>query len=145
MNVRSISRHVLALACLLAWSYGRGQTNWLTVVGDPQDAAANTVEVDPRPVAVYGNLRTMKVRVNRAAQKPSREGVPYRSFESQVVFDCVNMIARYTTITYYMLPVWQGPSHKTVVFPDNPARTVEFRSLQPNPTARIIRAACQSR
>ncbi len=145
LNVRSITRHVLTLACMLACSYGRGQTHWLTVMGDPQDVAVNTVEVDPRPVSVNGNLRTMKVRVSRAAHRASREGVPYRSFESQVVFDCTHMTARYAMITYYLQPVWQGPSHKTAVFPDNPPRTVEFRSLQPNPTARIIRAACQLR
>lgn len=145
MNVLFITRQLLTLACMFACPYGFAQTHWLTVMGDPHDAQANTVEVDPRPVSVNGPLRTMKVRVNRAAERASREGVPYRSFESQVVFDCANMTARYTTITYYMLPAWQGPSHKTAVFPESQPRWVEFRSLQPNPTARIIRAACQSR
>ena len=145
MNALSITRHVLTLACMLACAQGRGQTHWLTVMGDPHDASVNTVEVDPRPVSANENLRTLKVRVSRAAHRASREGVPYRSFESQVVFDCANMTARYTSITYYMLPLWQGPAHKTSAFPDSQPRWVEFRSLEPNPTARIIRAACQSR
>lgn len=145
MNARFFTRQVLTLACLLACPYGFAQTYWLTVLGDPHDVTVDTVEVDPRPLSVNAQLRTLRVRVNRAAPRASREGVPYRSFESQVVFDCANMTARYAVITYYMLPVWRGPSHMTSHFPESQPRWVEFRSLQPNPTARIIRAACQQR
>jgi hypothetical protein len=145
LNARFSTRQLMTLACLMACPFGFAQTYWLTVLGDPLDIAVDTVEVDPRPVAVNAHLRTMRVRVNRAAPRASREGVPYRSFDSQVVFDCANMTARYAAITYYMLPTWQGPSHKTSLFPESQPRWVEFRSLQPNPTARIIRAACQSR
>ncbi|MEO8020359.1 MAG: surface-adhesin E family protein [Polaromonas sp.] len=113
-------------------------------MGDPLDAAVNTIEVDPRPIAVNAHQRTLKLRVNRSVAKENRDGVPYRSFESQVVFDCNNKTARYAQISFYLLPVWQGPSHKTLVFPAAEPRWVEFRTIQPNPLARIIRAACET-
>lgn len=144
MKVRALSGWILALACMLAFLEVRAQTNWLTLLGDPGNAAVDTIEVDPRPLSVNEQQRTLKLRVNRSALRANRDGVPYRSFESRVVFDCNNKTARYAQLSFYMLPLWQGPSHKTVAHSATEPRWVEFRSLEPNPLARIIRAACET-
>jgi hypothetical protein len=70
------------------------RTGWFNVMGDPQDTTVNTIEVDPIPVAVNGDLKTMKIRVSRSVQRTSWDGVPYRSYTSTVVFDCANKSAQ---------------------------------------------------
>lgn len=141
-------RRILILCCLLGWScvqgQGLGQNAWLAVIGDPQDPAVNTIEVDPVAVAAHGQLRTMKVRVSRSAQRVSRDGVTFRSFEAEVVFDCARDRARFISADFYLLPLWQGESHKSLVYPNGSVRPMEFRDIEPNPRSRIIRAACQS-
>ena len=122
----------------------RGQGGWFTVMGDPADATVDTVEVDPVPLIAHQDLRTMRVRVHRAVQRTNWDGVPYRSYESQVLFDCTHRSARYVSITYYMQPAWKGQAHKTVIYTRLDPRWMEFRDIQPNPHARIVRAACQS-
>jgi hypothetical protein len=128
---------VLAFA---AW----GQTAWFTVLGDPADPAVDTIEVDPSPVSVTVEAQTMRVRVSRATVRKNWEGVPYRSYESKVVFDCANKKARYTSMVFYMQPLWQGASHKTSTYTRDNPRWMEFRDVRPNPNQQIIRAACES-
>ncbi len=120
------------------------QTTWLNVLGDPKDVAVNTIEVDPIPVAVNGDLRTMKIRVSRSVQRTSWDGVPYRSYTSTVLFDCASKTARYLSLDFYMEPAWQGTSHKTSTYPPDVKRPMEFRDVTPNPTQRLVRAACRT-
>jgi hypothetical protein len=122
--------------------FARAETVWFTVAGDPESASANTVQVDPTPVAIDNELRSMKIRVSRSLPRTNWEGVPYRSYVSDVTFDCVSNTARYTAITFYMQPLWQGSPHKITVYPPDQTRAMEFRNMEPNPTARIMKAAC---
>ena len=140
-------RRILILCCLLGWScvqgQGLGQNAWLTVIGDPADPAVNTIEVNPVAVATQGQLRTMQLRVSRSAQRMSQDGVAFRSFEAEVVFDCARDGARFISADFYMLPLWQGESHKSLRYPNESVRPMEFRGIEPNPRSRIIRAACK--
>jgi hypothetical protein len=40
-----------------------------------------------------------------------------------------------------MAPLWQGEAHKATDYSNNP-RPMRFLDMVPNPTDRIIRAAC---
>jgi len=132
------------LACLLLAGAALAQPLWFTVLGDPANPAVDTIEVDPSPVSVTPDAQTMRVRVSRAQLRKNWEGVPYRSYESEVVFDCTSRKARYTTMVFYMQPLWQGPSHNTSTYTRDNPRWMEFRDVRPNPNRQIIRAACES-
>jgi hypothetical protein len=119
-------------------------TNWFTVMGDPLDPAVNTIEVDPTPIAANGDMRAMQIRVSRSLDRISWDGVPYRSYVSTVLFDCANKSAKYVTLTFYVQPLWKGEPSKTATYPNDVVRPMEFRDVMPNPTQRIIRAACES-
>lgn len=129
----------LVLGCA-AW----GQTQWFTVLGDPANPAVDTIEVDPSPVSVTVEAQTMRVRVSRSTLRKSWDGVPYRSYVSDVVFDCANKKARYSALVFYMEPLWQGTSHNTSTYSRDKPRWMEFRDVRPNPNQQIIRAACES-
>ena len=127
---------------LLAWPVAQAQTVWFTVVGEPANPAVNTVQVDPTPVDSTDTTRTMRVRVNRSEVRTSWDGVPYRSYESDVLFDCRANTARYLAIRYHLEPVWQGQPHRAVAYTTGTPRWMEFRQIEPNPTQRIVGAAC---
>ena len=118
------------------------QSSWFTVLGDPQEPAINTIEVDPVPVSVEGEVRVMKIRVSRSLPRTSWDGVPYRSYTSTVKFDCADKSARYLSLDFYKEPLWKGKSHKTSTYPEGSVRQMAFRDVTPNPTERLIRAAC---
>ncbi|CAN5276105.1 hypothetical protein BH10PSE18_BH10PSE18_49530 [soil metagenome] len=120
------------------------QAKWFTVAGNPNDAAADTVQVDPVAIGVDGPLKTMNLRVSRSALRTNWEGVPYRSYESEVAFDCRARRADYRVVTYYMAATWQGAPHVTTNYANDP-KPMLFRDMSPNPTSRIIRAACRLR
>jgi len=132
----------LVLVLLLVWPAARAQTLWFTVMGDPGNASLNTIQVDPVPIEAKDGLRTMRVRVSRSLPRASWDGVPYRSYESMVVFDCARNSARYLSITYFDRPQWSGVSSKTLSYAAGQPRLMLFRDVEPNPTQRIIHAAC---
>ncbi|MES2954381.1 MAG: surface-adhesin E family protein [Pseudomonadota bacterium] len=132
------------VCCLLLAGSAWGQVTWFTVMGDPANPAVDTIEVDPSPVSVTVEAQTMRVRVSRAKLRKSWDGVPYRSYVSDVVFDCANKKARYTALVFYMEPLWQGKSHATSTYTRDNPRWMEFRDVSPNPTRQIVRAACES-
>lgn len=127
---------------MLAVFAAGAQTPWLTLMGDPADPAVDTIEVDPMPVSVAGDQRTMRVRVSRATQRTNWDGIPYRSYESTVLFDCAVLTARYLEIRFYLQPGWKGEPHRTVAYPESMPRWMVFREVEPNPYQRIITAAC---
>jgi hypothetical protein len=135
---------LILCAALTAAPAAFAQTVWFTVLGDQDDASVNTIQVDPTPVLVENEQRTMNVRVSRSALRKSWDGVSYRSYTSRVLFDCVNNTARYSSLTFYMQPGWKGESHKTVNYSSENPRYMEFRDVQPNPTLRIMKAACNT-
>ncbi|MFM9924178.1 surface-adhesin E family protein [Variovorax sp. H27-G14] len=120
------------------------QPGWFTVVGDPLDKGADTVQVDPDRVAVAASDKAMNLRVNRASPRLNWDGIAYRSYESRVVFDCQSRRASYMAARYYTEPMWQGEPHHVAHYADAP-KPVLFRDMKPNPTARIVRAACRPR
>jgi hypothetical protein len=138
-----MKKNILLWGLLGGASMLHAQAAWFTVLGDPQEPAVNTIEVDPIPVAVQGEVRTMKIRVSRSAQRTSWDGVHYRSYTSTVLFDCANKSARYVSLDFYRQPLWKGESHKTSTYPEGAIRRMEFRDVTPNPTQRLIRAACR--
>lgn len=138
-----VKKFVLVCSLLLG-SATWAQVTWFTVLGDPANPSLDTIEVDPSPLSVTAEAQTMRVRVSRAKLRKSWDGVPYRSYESEVVFDCVNKKARYTALVFYMQPLWQGSSHNTSTYTRNNPRWMEFRDVSPNPKKQIIRAACES-
>lgn len=120
------------------------ETGWLTVMGDSSDSLVNTIEVDPTSVSQSKEGRVMRIRVSRSAPRVSWDGVPYRSYVSQVLFDCTFNRARYLSIEFYKESAWKGVSHQTTHYSPETIRLMEFRDVTPNPTRRIVRAACQS-
>lgn len=133
----------LLLAGLLTgtWAEAQSAANWFTVTGHPERPDVDTVQVDPVAVARDADGKTMNIRVSRAALRHNWDGVPYRSYDARVVFRCTERRAEYSVITYYMAPLWRGDPHQTVDYSDKP-RPMLFRDAQPNPTQRIVRAAC---
>lgn len=138
-------RKTVAMFCMwgasLAAATAHAQSTWFTVIGDEKDGASDTIQVDPESMT-SGDIRTLRVRVNRAAVRTSWDNVRYRSYVSLVTFDCVQRSARYVSIAYYPLPLWMGESHKTSDYTTGTPRMMLFRDVTPNPSARIVRAAC---
>lgn len=140
---------VRVVVMLLVWGCAvvqaqQAEPTWLTVAGEPENPAADTVQVDPGSIEADEDQRTMRVRVSRSTLRTSWDGVPYRSYESSVRIDCRDHSARYLSITFYPLPRWQGASHRTVDYSKGPVRAMGFRDIVPNPNQRIVVAACAS-
>lgn len=134
-----------ALACVLAGAMSTAQAStWLTLRGEPDDAANDIVEVNPESIDGKAEMRTMQVRVSRAQQRTSRDGVVFRSYFSVVEFDCTKGTARFLSADFYRLPMWQGTVHQSLIYGRDQVRPMVFREMTPNPTERIIRAACKS-
>ena len=118
------------------------QAEWFTVTGDSQALNVDTVQVDPVALRTDGWTKTMRLRVNRSGQRHNWEGQPYRSYEARAMFDCRAMKADYLYVAYYMQPLWKGEAYQRTDYANN-RRPMRFRDMEPNPTARILRAACR--
>ena len=134
----------LLLLVLLAMPAAWSQEAWLTIMGDPTNAVVDTIQVDPIPLSVSGDLRTMRVRVNRLSERNNWDGIPYRSYESSVLFDCASNTARYQEIRFYLQPLWLGQPHTSVSYPSTMPRWMLFGGVEPSPYQRIIYAACEA-
>lgn len=115
--------------------------NWLTIMGDPQDASSVSIQIDPRPVSVVRNTRLMNIRLNRKTSRTSTDGVTFRSYFSEVEFDCARQTARFTRTHFFAGPLWTDFT-RTLEFSRSTPRPMEFREIKPNPKMRVIRAAC---
>lgn len=120
------------------------QAQWLSVTGDAVDPAADTVQVDPVTFNRAGALRTVRIRVSRALERKSWDGEVYRSYNSEVLIDCGARTGRYLSIEFFAQPVWQGEPHGKTLYSQREIRPMLFRDMDPNPTQRLIRAACQT-
>lgn len=136
MKFKWIGAFVLVCAAAV-----QAQSNWFTVAGNPNDPNVDTVQVDP--VAVYREdaARVMSVRVSRATPRRNWEGVAYRSYHSEVVFDCRTRRAHYRQASFYADPLWRGDVHTRTDYRSDP-KPMLFKDMAPNPTQRIVRAAC---
>ena len=134
---------VLFLLCLLgAQAHAQSGANWFTVLGDRAAPQLNTIEVDPAPLETSDAGRTMRIRVSRSTQRTSWDNVPYRSYYATVLFNCTEGKAHYLSLTFYNEPLWKGTSHKTSTYSRDNPRPMLFLDVEPNPTQRIIKAAC---
>jgi hypothetical protein len=129
---------------VLVLAQGKPAALWFNIQGDPVDAAVDTVEVNPDPLTVNGPLRIMRVRVSRSGERKNWDGLPYRSFIADVLFNCNDNNARYVAMEYYMQPNWKGEPHATTRYAPSETRPMRFRDVTPNPTAQIIKAACHT-
>lgn len=132
----------MGIAALVGVTGAQAQSNWFTVAGNPSDPTVDTVQVDP--VSVRGDRArpTMNVRVSRAVDRRNWEGVAYRSYESEVMFDCHARRAHYRQASFYAAPLWQGAVHTRTDYTGDP-KPMLFKDMAPNPTQRIVRAACR--
>lgn len=117
------------------------ERDWFTVAGDARQPDAETVQVDPVALRSEGDARTMRVRVSRAQERRNWEDVPYRSYESSVRINCRTRRAHYVQASFYSQPLWQGNPGHVADYQQNP-QPMLFKGMNPNPTERIIRAAC---
>jgi hypothetical protein len=136
-----VLRILLSLALSVA-PLGAG-AEWLTITGDPANPQENTVQVDPVPISVTGEERVLRMRLNRSARRVNPDGIGYRSFDSTVLFDCATNTARYLETTFYDRANWSGEPSKVLTYPATSPRPMLLRDLEPNPSQRIIHAACE--
>lgn len=134
-------RLVAVLAVLCAASSAAAEINWFTVTGNPQRTDVDTIQVDPVALSRAAGTATMRVRVSRAAERTNWFGVPYRSYEGEVLFRCDVRQAEYLRATYFLEPLWRGPSHRVDDYKGE-RPPMRFKGVDPNPTERIVRAAC---
>jgi hypothetical protein len=123
-----------------AWS----QSQWLSLVGDATDAKEDAVQVDPVTLNRAGALRMVRIRVSRATERESWDGEAYRSYNAEVQIDCAAGTGRYLSIEFFAQPFWQGDAHGKTLYAKREIRPMLFRDMDPNPTQRLIRAACQT-
>jgi hypothetical protein len=133
----------ILLASLLVVTTRSFAVDWLTIAGDPTDATADTIQMDPVAGSVDGSLRTMGIRVSRSVERTSAAGSVFRSFEGAVEFDCDKQTARFVSSQFYRDPLWKTP-RAFKEFPATEVRPMAFRLFEPNPRERVIRAACQA-
>ena len=146
----------MGIAMLCAWGTGAAAQapaqpaqpaaapgpTWFTVAGSPGQEKVESVLVDLSDVPSDAQGGVMALRVNRSQERRSWDGVPYRSYEALVSFDCRAGRARYLEIAFYRAPLWQGDVTQRRDYRANPP-AMEFRGMNPNPTERIVRAACR--
>ena len=132
----------MVFACCGGTAYGQG--DWFNLIGDAADETVTTIEVHPTPVSIDGAQRVMRLRVSRSADRVNWDGVPYRSYVTEVLFDCLTNTASYQTIDYFSLPGWKNEPDRRLAYSQADPRPMEFPDVVPNPTQRIIRAVCQT-
>lgn len=117
------------------------QHAWLTMVGNPQEPKIDTVQVDAMSIMGVGDLKLIKLRASRQSVRTSPLGIQFRSFEAIGEIDCISRTARYVRTTFFGSPLWQSPI-KTVDYGSERLSVMAFRGIEPNPTEKIVRAAC---
>jgi len=138
-----VKKWIVSMGLACAGVGASAQTAWFTVVGNPHAPDVDTVEVDPVAVTLPNGVKNMYMRVNRAKRRLNWDKLPYRSYEARVAFDCRANKAHYIIATFYPEPMWTGLPVITTDYSTSP-KPMLFLDIEPNPTERIIRAACRS-
>jgi hypothetical protein len=118
------------------------QAGWFTVAGVAGDDRGDYVQVDPVSLRSDGARRWLDVRVSRAAERTSTEGVRFRSFEGVAEVDCSASTARYVSATFYAEPHFAGTPIARLDYASDRVRPMAFRQIPGDFSARVIRAAC---
>lgn len=137
-----VCKHIVISQLFATCTWSIAQSSWLTLVGHPGEPQNDLVQVDPVSRSGSVDMPTLNLRISRANLRTSWDSVPYRSYTSTVEIDCAEKTAHYTEISFYMMPLWEGKPHRITSFSSNEMRPLQFRDIEPNPTARLIRAAC---
>ncbi|MES2398540.1 MAG: surface-adhesin E family protein [Pseudomonadota bacterium] len=138
-----MKRFVAVLSLVVSGACMAQADEWLTIMGNKTDPAVDTIQVNPIPVSMTEDHRVMKIRVSRSMQRTNWDGIPFRSYQATVDFDCENKVGNFQQISYYRQPLWTGESHITTTYGKADPRLMQFRGVVPNPVERIVRAACR--
>ena len=132
-----------ALTCLFLSCHAlAAQAGWFTVAGVAGDDRGDYVQVDPVSLRFDDARRWLDVRVSRAAERTSTEGVKFRSFEGVAEVDCGASTARYVSASFYAEPHFAGTPIARLDFASDRVRPMAFRQIPGDFSARVIRAAC---
>lgn len=134
---------LLALAWFtpVASTWATTEPMWLSIVGEAQNATADTVEVDASSAVAFESMRLIKLRVNRAKPRPGFDGLPYQSYYSTAIVDCTALKAWHRTISLFERPLWRGQM-RIREYTETDGHGVTFSEMEPNPRDRLIKAAC---
>ena len=108
-------------------------------MGSLGDNTADTVQINMAKMEARGNDDVMQLRVNLAQQRTMDGGEKYQSYQSKILIECSADSVVHLEQLRFELPRWEG--HSTFQrFPE--VRPMAFGGLEPNPKARVLRAAC---
>ena len=133
-----------ALACLVCSCSAFANSNWLTMAGDPLDAGASTIEIDPTSASPLGDRPMRVLRISYPQEHTSSDGVAFRSYRAQVEFDCTYRNARFVSVDFYEQSIWRGQPHKSIAYGPAPVRPVIFRFFEPSLLEKLVQAACHA-
>lgn len=126
------------IGCVWApWAWADG---WFTIMGDVTQIRSDVVQVQPTSIQRQGELRTLNIRVNRLKTRRNWHGVTYRSYEAKVLINCNQRHGEYLSLRTYSQALWMGETQELKY--DAPLPPMRFIGIEPNPTDRIVRAAC---
>lgn len=115
---------------------------WLTLTGEPGNAASDYFQFNPDSLKSRGSFFQIEVRANRAMSQ-KEAGRSYRSFEGVAEVDCAQKTARYTYLQYFDAPNFAG--NPSAVLRYGKAQIVPVRcwmTIDGRP-AILIKAACE--
>jgi hypothetical protein len=133
--------HVLALAILSGAGPLHADPLWLTLSGDASRSDLDSVQVMADSVTLSGTTGALQLRVNRAIARDAYDNIPYRSYIGWIKVDCTLREGRFQQLQYYSEALWTGEV-RVVNFTEPNLPQLLFKDMQPNPTTRLIRAAC---
>ncbi|MES2612518.1 MAG: surface-adhesin E family protein [Pseudomonadota bacterium] len=132
----------LASSLLLAATpASHAEPSWLTVVGDPANPGADTVQVDATSAVAFDAMRMVRLRANRSSARTAGDGKPYRSYISQVMINCQEKSAWHRSISLFNDPLWKGQL-RMVDYKEGDDRNLAFAEMPADPKGRLIKAAC---
>lgn len=129
---------VAALVCIPALAE---QPQWFTIVGDPHDPMADTVQVDVARAVAFDTARLVRLRVSRSAARMGYDGRPYQSYYSTAVVNCDAQTAWHRSLSLFSHPLWRG-SMRIARYEERDGKHLVFADMPHNPTGRLIKAAC---
>ncbi len=136
---------LLAPSLALALALGAGSLHadplWLTLTGDPTRADRDSVQVRVDSVSLNGSTGSLQLRVNRSQAREAFDGQTYRSYIGWIKVDCPQQEGLFQQLQYYTEALWTGDTRVVNYVEPNTPRLL-FKDMQPNPTERLIRAAC---
>lgn len=131
------------IALLLSWcctcAFAQDEPLWFTLMGSLADDTTDTVQINMAKMEARGSNNVMQLRVNLAHQRTMDSGEKYQSYLSKILIECSADSVVHLEQTRFELRRWEG--HSTFQkFPE--VRPMAFGGLEPNPRARVLRAAC---